>query len=289
MDTSDNLIRCQACEQMVPNAKFCQECGSATKSNRLNLDTVSKEFVAAFFNTTSRLAFTVKHLLLSPGETILAYVDGKRGKYQPPFSYFACSLVFYTLYKTYLMTFLYRLYVGTQVHNFNMTDDQIREELGIGLNLENITLVLLLLGMAVIGWVVCGLKWWEKGKRTFFLTESVVVFTYIYGTNFFLDPFIVSLEIPFWRSIKDLVTKDYIDVFTDIPLILLIGYMAYAFCRKAKISLLRYIITFVVGFFYYYFMANHFKTFLIRINNGVKFNLHELSWIITGVFAGLKR
>ena len=279
-----NQIHCKNCDApIIMQAKFCPECGNPTSAKRINFDTVSKDVVNTFLNTTNRLWFTFKSLLTNPGVCILDYVDGKRGKYQPPFSYFACSLVFYSIYKTYLMTFLYRLYVGTQLGDkTSLGDSDIYKELGIGLNLENFTLVGLLLGMALLGWLVCGLKWGERKKRTFNLTESIVVFTYIYGTNFFLDPIVVSVEIPFWLQIKA-IAGGQIDLVTDIPLIILIAYMAYAFCKRAKISMLRYSITLVCGFFYYYYMSTEFKDWLIYMDKLIHFKLHSASLVLLGL------
>jgi len=200
------------------------------------------------------LWFTFKQMLRHPGKSILDYIDGGRQKYQTPVSYFACSVIVYFLYVKYILMYL------PEIKLLGLT----KEDIANSTTMDLTRLFGLLFGMSVIGWVVCGLKWGVENKRSFNLVESIIVFSFIYGTNFFIDPAVVSIEVPLLKHVIHLTgSKKNIDIITDIPLIILIGYMAFDFCKKAKISNLRYCITLVMGFLYYayasIYIEQHFK------------------------------
>lgn len=239
---------CKNCSHKV-SGNFCKYCGQKTEVVRLNPETVINELITLFFNSTNDLGFTFRQLLFNPGRTMLEYIDGARKKYQGPISYFVCSITIYFLYAKFI------------IPSLGMT----KEDIGNGLTLDLNHLFILLSGMSFIGWIVCGLKWGISDKRTFNFIESVVVFSFIYGTNFFLDPIVISIETLFWKDIISFVGKENIKLVTDIPLIILIAYMAFDFCQKSKISKLRYFITLILGFLYYYYMSNFIEHVLINI------------------------
>ena len=128
-------------------------------------------------------------------------------------------------------------------------------------------LIVLLLGMSAIAWLICGIKWGATRQRSYNFIEATVVFLYIYGTNFLFAPLVVALELRFWNKLITLVGKSHIKVVTDLPLIILIAYMAYKFCKEVHISKLKYFLTLIVGFLYYYYMLDVIENWLDYLKN----------------------
>lgn len=248
MKQAGHQIHCKNCAHPI-SGNYCKNCGQATTIGRIDFQAFVLELFSSFFNYTKRLPFTLLQMLTNPGASMLEYLGGARKKYQSPISYFVSSLVLYFLYVKYILPSF------DELKNLKITTDEISHSTAGTLN-GTPGLTYLLLGMSAIGWLVCGLNWGEKGKRPFNFYESVVVFAYIYGTNFFLDPIIVTLEIPLLRIIMQISNnKETLNLLTDIPLIVVIALMALSFCREAKIRWYRYAITLLIGLIYYKYMT----------------------------------
>ena len=232
-------IHCKNCRNQISN-DFCMFCGQKSGVGRLNPEALFEEIISLYFNSSAGLYFTIKQMIFYPGKSMLGYIDGARKKYQSPISYFACSIVIYFLFGKFAL--------GSQ-----------RKLIGNGITMDLNHLFILMIGMSLIGWFFSGIKWRKSDKRSFNFIESVVVFSYIYGTNFFIAPIVILIELPFWRDITRIVGESNMKLTTDLPLIILIAYMAFDFCKTAKISIYRYLLTLIVGFLYYRYMSDYIE------------------------------
>ena len=79
--------RCLDCDQELAG-KFCHHCGQAAKTKRFTFHDFLHEVPHALIHLDHTLLHTVKALLTKPGETIRAYLDGKRTKIYSPVSLF---------------------------------------------------------------------------------------------------------------------------------------------------------------------------------------------------------
>lgn len=91
------VARCPDCESPVgeadAGARFCPACG-VRLSGRLTLATLAGEFLTRFFGAESGLWPTLSGLLLRPGRTARAYLDGRRRRLLSPLALFVlCATV----------------------------------------------------------------------------------------------------------------------------------------------------------------------------------------------------
>lgn len=230
---------------------YCRHCGQKTNVSHLNLKAFLDELAASFLNGPTRQFFTFYHLLLRPGGTIRDYVvGGRRKRYQSPVSYFVFSILLYFLFSIYILPIIIK------TKNLRIAKEDISHSTKIG---DIYFLFVILMGMAVIGWFFCGLNWGAKNRRSYNLIESIAVFSFIYGSNFLLDIPLVFLEVetPILKSLMSVTqNKSYINLLTDIPMIFIIAYMAFDFCKTAGIGIHRYILTLIFGFGYYILITN---------------------------------
>jgi len=203
----------------------------------LKFKTLLEELASLLFNADKSLWSTFKNMLTVPGKSIIEYLRGSRKKYLAPFNYFAASLTIYWL----VAWFFFR---------------SREKEIGEGITMDLKILIILLFGMSFIAWLICGVKWGATRQRSYNFIEAVVVFCYIYGTNFLIAPVLVAFELQVWPQLTGIVGRNNMKVVTDLPLIALIAYMAYQFCKAAHISKLKYYLTLLTGFLYYYYMLD---------------------------------
>lgn len=97
---------CANCNNVV-KGNFCNQCGQSIKISRINLSHLIEELELNLFHIHKGMFFTVKELLIRPGYTIKAYLNGKRVQYIKPFAFL---LIWGSLY-------------GLVMHFFNVYPD----------------------------------------------------------------------------------------------------------------------------------------------------------------------
>ena len=90
---------CSNCNASVPSGdKYCGTCGQEQRNLHVGFWELIKEFVSDNFNFDTRLAVTLRHLLLKPGFLAQEFALGKRASYVPPIRlYLFISFVYFLL------------------------------------------------------------------------------------------------------------------------------------------------------------------------------------------------
>ena len=230
-----NKIKCLNCNKLIPSTKykFCPFCGQSASVERISAKVVLEGVLNAFNFDNNRILYTLKSMLSNPGETMLDYLEGGRHKYQNPISFLFLSLFFYGLIINYL--------VAPQ-GNY----------IGVIMIFNQFKLVFLMAGLSGIGWVI-------SGRPRFNYYETFIIFSFVYGTSFFITPIftLIQVEIEVMQKMKSLpkITKF---LASDFPSILFIFYCLASFFKAAKISWFRFALTGVVGLAYYLFFIEEF-------------------------------
>lgn len=90
---SETQNQCDNCET-IGTGKFCISCGQKFITERLSLMSIFHEVFHFFTHVDHGFPYTLKKLLISPGKMQREYIEGKRFKYQKPFSmYFLCGTI----------------------------------------------------------------------------------------------------------------------------------------------------------------------------------------------------
>lgn len=76
---------------------FCSRCGQTAHTSRISFSHLAEELQYGLFHINKGLIYTIKELLLSPGETVKNYLAGKRVRYSKPFIFLIVCGVIYSL------------------------------------------------------------------------------------------------------------------------------------------------------------------------------------------------
>ncbi|MFY0602684.1 MAG: DUF3667 domain-containing protein [Flavobacteriaceae bacterium] len=87
-------MNCKNCGEKVER-QFCGHCGQKSNIDRINLSNFLNEVSESVFQINRGLLFTLKELLVRPGDSIRDFINGKRKKHFKPIAY---VLTFSTLY-----------------------------------------------------------------------------------------------------------------------------------------------------------------------------------------------
>ncbi|KQC00381.1 DUF3667 domain-containing protein [Pedobacter sp. Hv1] len=78
-------IVCKNCEQEA-SGNFCNNCGQATDTHRMNFHFLWHDIQHGLLHFDNGIFYTIKELYTRPGNTIRAYINGKRVKHYKPVS-----------------------------------------------------------------------------------------------------------------------------------------------------------------------------------------------------------
>lgn len=87
-----NCINCD----LETNGNFCANCGQTTKHTRIDGHYISHE-VQHQLHLEKGFLFTIRELLLRPGTSAKAYIQGNRSKYVKPISFLIITSLIYSL------------------------------------------------------------------------------------------------------------------------------------------------------------------------------------------------
>lgn len=243
-------ITCKNCGTAA-SRKYCRSCGQKTDIGPLDMKAFVEEMLSTFLSGPVRQLDTCYQLILQPGKTIVGYLNGRRKPLQSPISYFVFSIFLYFIFSNFILQRL------LEYKEIKLKIEDISHATKVG---DSLSLFIILLGMSFIGYLFCGLSWGVQNRRNYSFIEAIVVFAYIYGTNFILDIPIVFIEV--YTPILKIILRytndpDAINLLTDIPLILIIAVFALNFCRTVSIGWHRYLLTLIFGLLYYRFITSH--------------------------------
>lgn len=171
-----------------------------------------------------RMFLTFTSISFRPGTSLNDYVNSRQAIYVQPFQYFVLSLSVYSFVIKYILK-PQHWYIGVV--------DQLSAPQS----------VLLLLGLALIGWVMVGI-------RGFSLIQVFSVFLYVYGTAFLLNPVINVAEAELVPVLHGLQPLPRI-LLGDAPTITFIFYALWAFFKVRRLPIHRFYMTAILGYAYY--------------------------------------
>lgn len=93
METNETFQYCKSCLQ-AGDGKFCSNCGQSYNVKRITLKGLLHDVFHFFTHLEKGFGYTLKRLITAPGTMQREYVEGKRSRYQKPFSlFFICASV----------------------------------------------------------------------------------------------------------------------------------------------------------------------------------------------------
>ncbi|MBI1287795.1 MAG: DUF3667 domain-containing protein [Flavobacteriales bacterium] len=96
MQHHTHCLNCEA--PLRENDRFCPNCGQEDRELEIRFTELVKEFLSSNFNFDTKLGYTIRDLLLKPGEITRQFLAGKRVRYVKPLQlYFFISFVYFLL------------------------------------------------------------------------------------------------------------------------------------------------------------------------------------------------
>lgn len=84
---------CKNCKSPILKAsKFCNNCGAKIITERLTVKNLWSDVTQNIFGWDNKFFFTIKSLIIKPGELLSEYFDGTRKKYVNPFTFLAIGM-----------------------------------------------------------------------------------------------------------------------------------------------------------------------------------------------------
>ena len=86
---------CKKCNESI-NGNYCSNCGQATKLERIDRHYIIRE-MANSFNLDRGMFYTVKKMLINPGESVKEYIEKDRSRYVKPVTFVIITSLIYTI------------------------------------------------------------------------------------------------------------------------------------------------------------------------------------------------
>lgn len=93
-EQKEQHTQCRNCHRKL-HGDYCSHCGQPAKTLDIGPAVVATLLRKAFISFNSGYFYTIKNLLLRPGETLRGYVEGKRINHMNPFSFVLLTAGFY--------------------------------------------------------------------------------------------------------------------------------------------------------------------------------------------------
>lgn len=81
------MRHCKNCGEEL-HGLYCSHCGQKTEVERITFHYILHELVHFFTHAQKGFLFTSWQLIVTPGQVVKNFIEGKRKNYQPPLSYF---------------------------------------------------------------------------------------------------------------------------------------------------------------------------------------------------------
>ena len=93
MTGSNDIQVCKSCG-FSGAENYCNRCGQPFKTKRISLAGLLHDVLHLFTHLDRGFGYTLKKLIIAPGNMQRAYIEGERSKHQKPFSmFFICATV----------------------------------------------------------------------------------------------------------------------------------------------------------------------------------------------------
>ncbi|MFN8277200.1 MAG: DUF3667 domain-containing protein [Chitinophagales bacterium] len=84
--TSDTVVICKNCQSPV-NGNYCAQCGQAADTHDINAHFLWHDIQHGLFHFDSGIFYTLKELMIRPGNAIREFIEGKRVRHFKPISF----------------------------------------------------------------------------------------------------------------------------------------------------------------------------------------------------------
>ena len=105
-------IICKNCDHRF-TGNFCNHCGQATDTHRLTMHFIWHDLQHGLFHVDHGIFYTIKQLLIRPGQTIQEFIEGKRIRYFKPATF---VVVLATLYGLLFHYFIHDVHEFESIH-----------------------------------------------------------------------------------------------------------------------------------------------------------------------------
>ena len=252
-----NCLNCNAA--IYPQQKFCRHCGQKADIRRLTFGQIFLDFFQAIFSLEKGMFRLGKGLIIAPGKTVGAMVEGKRKFYLNPFTFVAICITLVLLLQNWL-----HLSVDPTTYDPKLVALQ-PVYIQAGYVIDTINHKTMDLSTILMSpWFACGLWiFFRKRKRNIpELTVAVMLFIAFetLATRIFIGPFLASTHSEttfFWLQMFELLLQA---IYISWGLSLFLHYKSFGgFLKVLGVICL----TGIVG------MALEFAIIIILITNGI--------------------
>jgi len=220
MDTSTPAVTCKNCNQST-NGKYCHNCGQSTRTDRINSHYIAHELQHSLLHVDRGIFYTIKELLLRPGNTIRDYLAGKRISHFKPFAF---VIILGTIYG-FICHFL-EVYPENSIYTTDAANEEVSNftKLAYDWVYSHYSLVML----AFIPFYALG-SYMVFRKSGYNYIEFVVVCSYIVGVQILIliaTYFIYYFTLSLWVVIFSFVVSYIYHIWVYIQLLKKKSYIA---------------------------------------------------------------
>ncbi len=181
MIESDTESTCKACGS-PETGNYCSHCGQSFSIKRITMKNLIKDIFYFFTNVEKGFGYTLKRLIVSPGEMQRNYMEGRRIIYQKPFSMFFICVTIAALFRLGISRLLINIYHADVIAEANFFQEYMA-----------IMYVLLLPVFAMIAY----LFFYNSGNN---YAEITVLMAYALSVLFLLSS-VISLSSLLWPDV----------------------------------------------------------------------------------------
>ena len=239
---------CKNCNHNI-EGDYCSNCGQRTSIYQVTFKETYQDLVDALFSLNGPLLTTFKMLVVNPGWMFNEYLAGRRKKYYKPVTFFILMTAIYLLIRWIIN---YDPNISTLLKVEDPYDSQILTNARsfMLLNIDK-----LLFAFVFSLGLIMKLFFFKKNS----LAEFLAISFYLIGVYTVL-------------TILNMFYIQYIDMtFQGIHLITMLLYFIYAmvsFFKKNKaIVIIKSILVYAIGFYFYGFLAFGLSFIVVWLNN----------------------
>jgi Protein of unknown function (DUF3667) len=168
---------CKNCGNSI-ESKFCSECGTASEIKRINKKYVLHELQHGILHFESGFLYTVKQLILRPGQIIHNFIEGERSKLYKPIGFLIICSIIYTILAKFLH---FKVKADSPIGNVNKIIIWISENTNYSNLIE-------------IVFIALSLNWFFK-KRGFNYFENIVLLSFLSGIAMLISSLILIISV----------------------------------------------------------------------------------------------
>ena len=224
---------CKNCNEPI-NGNYCSNCGQPTKVKRINGNYVIHE-IAHAFHAEQGISYTIKKLLISPGEEIKCYITENRSRLVKPIPFLIIVSLIYTVA-------LHFFHIGAE--DFSVQSDKIElSTVKIFFNwmLDHHGYVNIIFGLFVAFWVKLFFR-----KSGYNLFEIFIVLCFLSGIMTLLSTVFVIFQ--------GLTHQHFILITSLIARLYYVWAIGQFFGKRKAINYIKAFLSCALGFYIFGFL-----------------------------------